>query len=519
MGKVWVTSGNVFYFEELVAKYPIVVTWWAFMLVPGNPEADERIRRALEAVLATPLFQRAEKQSAFLRYVIEKHLAGESASIKEYEIGTKVYHRSDSYDPREDPIVRVEASRLRARLREYYDTTGKNDPVRIELPKGTYIPTFDGVLASKTTQNDAILPPFAPVLAQPDRRVWYLLAGVVVVAGIGYWQFTDRAQRAAEVRKASRRTFQKASDLHAQMTPAAIKEARLLHEAILRSDPDWATAHSGLSHTYISLISVGGARRDDLGKTALAEARRSLELDPHLADGFAALVRYYRDIEMDFGSVESVCRTALEKAPDPFQILANCAPVQSIRGNHEIAELWARDAVRIRPRWSETWSVQAFVLWRAGRGAEAVAPARKAIEVDPKCIGARAILAMIAVDKDELEEAMRVMEEGLPSSGIDREEWYAYRGYVAALSGMKSEAARMYEALEQRSQTHIVSPISFARIRMGERNTEAALTLIEEAVRRRDVEAAMFITSPEALPIRNNPRYRAAARALGVRTF
>jgi len=108
------------------------------------------------------------------------------------------------------------------------------------------------------------------------------------------------------------------------------------------------------------------------------------------------------------------------------------------------------------------------------------------------------------------------MEWGLPAAGIDREEWYAYRGHVAARAGRSDDARKMYDRLDQRARTHVVSPVSFARIRLAERNTEAALTLIEEAVRRRDVEVAYFLTSPEAEPVKNNPRYRAAARALNL---
>ncbi|HEU0120533.1 MAG TPA: hypothetical protein VFQ91_08415, partial [Bryobacteraceae bacterium] len=460
------------------------------------------------------------KQSAFLRYVVEKYLAGEASGIKEYEIGTLVYQRSDDYDPREDPIVRVEASRLRARLREYYETSGKDDTVRIELPKGAYIPSFSGLIEPKEVQNDVILTqsvPPQPATEIPQRRfLWHWAAAILVLIAAGYWQFVYRPEASQQRRAALQRTFRQASHLHATMTPAAVREARLLHEAIVRSDPDWPLAHSGLSHVYISLISVGGSTREELGPAALAEARKSVALDPQLGDGHAALVRYYRDIQMDFAGVENACRTALEKAPDASQILVNCAPVQSLRNNHEIAELWARDAVRLNPTWGDSWYTQALVLWRAGRTAEAVAPAKRAVDVDTRAIGARAILAMIALSKGQNDEAVRVMEERLPTNGIDREEWFAYRGFLAASLGRKAEAERMYQELEQRSLRLAVSPVSFARIRMGERNWDAALTLLEEAARRRDVEAAMFLTSPEAVPLRENPRYQALAKAMGV---
>jgi TolB-like protein len=103
---------------------------------------NEHIAKSLERVLESPLFKNADRQSRFLRHVVEKHLNGEDGSLREIAIGLEVYDRRETYDPKEDPIVRVEASRLRARLREYYETADADDSVRIDIPKGSYVPTF-----------------------------------------------------------------------------------------------------------------------------------------------------------------------------------------------------------------------------------------------------------------------------------------------------------------------------------------------------------------------------------------
>jgi TolB-like protein len=107
-----------------------------------QPTADE-IRAQLDRVLASEGFANADRMSAFLRYVVERALAGESDQIKEYAIGVDVFGRNGSYDPRLDSIVRVEARRLRAKVDEYYATTGGRDPVIIGLRRGTYVPSFE----------------------------------------------------------------------------------------------------------------------------------------------------------------------------------------------------------------------------------------------------------------------------------------------------------------------------------------------------------------------------------------
>ena len=81
----------------------------------------------------------------FLRYVVEETLAERAEAIKEYTLGVEVFERGDTFDPREDPIVRVQARNLRMRLARYYAGPGANDPVRIAVPKRTYVPVFEEV--------------------------------------------------------------------------------------------------------------------------------------------------------------------------------------------------------------------------------------------------------------------------------------------------------------------------------------------------------------------------------------
>lgn len=100
----------------------------------------EAIRRQLQRILASRVFFSAQRSQAFLRYVVEKSILG--LSPKEYEIAVDVFERSADYDPAFDSTVRVEASRLRNRLREYYDTQGKYDPILIGIPKGGYSADF-----------------------------------------------------------------------------------------------------------------------------------------------------------------------------------------------------------------------------------------------------------------------------------------------------------------------------------------------------------------------------------------
>jgi len=106
------------------------------------PETAEAVRAELETVLKSQAFWRSERHSRFLRYICEMTLNGEGSKLNEYLIAHTVFDRGADYSSGEDSVVRRQAYSLRQKLRDYYAEEGKNNPVRIELPTGRYVPTF-----------------------------------------------------------------------------------------------------------------------------------------------------------------------------------------------------------------------------------------------------------------------------------------------------------------------------------------------------------------------------------------
>src|SRR5882724_4995379 len=96
----------------------------------------------LERILKNAPLVTSPSLSRFLRYIVEETLAGRSGNIREYTLGVHVFDRGEDFNPRLDPIVRVQARNLRARVAKYYEGQGGDDPIYIELPKGTYVPIF-----------------------------------------------------------------------------------------------------------------------------------------------------------------------------------------------------------------------------------------------------------------------------------------------------------------------------------------------------------------------------------------
>jgi hypothetical protein len=103
---------------------------------------DTEVRQQLHKILESDMFRRSAQMERFLTIVVERSFLGHPEDLKEYALGRDVFHRGEDYDPRADSIVRVEAQRLRRKLREYYESQGREDRVIIDLPAGSYVPSF-----------------------------------------------------------------------------------------------------------------------------------------------------------------------------------------------------------------------------------------------------------------------------------------------------------------------------------------------------------------------------------------
>ena len=142
-----VANGNVlrrngyvrFVFSGLGVHIRILTT----VLQWTPPISPSSVAEQLERVLQSDVFRGTGRSSKLLRFLVEETVNGRAERLKDYTLGSEVLGRGDGFDPRTDPIARVEASRLRSRLDLYYATEGASDSVVITLPKGGYVPRFE----------------------------------------------------------------------------------------------------------------------------------------------------------------------------------------------------------------------------------------------------------------------------------------------------------------------------------------------------------------------------------------
>ena len=256
-----------------------------FAVLDHFSEGDRRlIREQLGRILESTPFVQSRRRQRFLEYVVHETLAGRGERLKGYSIALEVFGRPDTFDPVADPIVRIEAGRLREKLRVYYDTDGRNDPIRIALPRGTYRPRI--VFSDADSSASRI------VLTQPAMRAenaQEVEAEDALLTGLGrFWHYTREACAEAQ------HSFHEAVEIDPRYAPA---HAWLARTYVWQSCMNWVPfaiepalehacraveidSRSVLGHSILGKVRL--YLKD--GQSAVAEAARACAIDPNAAE-------------------------------------------------------------------------------------------------------------------------------------------------------------------------------------------------------------------------------------------
>jgi hypothetical protein len=152
---------------------------------PNGAIPHELIREELDRILRSEDFRASKRSQEFLSYVVEQTLKGSTDVLKERTIGIDVFHRLPGYDPGEDATVRVKAGEVRKRLGLYYSTGGADDPIRIELPSGSYVPGFRRCKARPENHETITAPAVAAqITPQAKERTLSSYAWLVIPAAV-----------------------------------------------------------------------------------------------------------------------------------------------------------------------------------------------------------------------------------------------------------------------------------------------------------------------------------------------
>lgn len=261
------------------------------------------IRAGLDRVLVSDAFRAAPQLSAFLSFVVERTVDGRAAELKGYTIAVEGLGRPADFNPQLDPIVRVEAGRLRRALAQYYASEGRDDPVQISMPVGGYVPVFTW-FGGEGNRGILEATDEAP---EPDRRAARRWTGLTVVAlalgllALGWWYLAPtRGPMMSQAPKPA------AVEQAAGARPEAGAGLRLVQVAITIPSPPSDQKLSAVLQRFSALLVDAMARFDDIvtikaplpGAILADEVDYVIEIDAQGLDSGAvglARLRFVRD--------------------------------------------------------------------------------------------------------------------------------------------------------------------------------------------------------------------------------
>jgi hypothetical protein len=182
-----------------------------------NPLSTEHCEVQVRRIVQSAAFRNAATLQQLLQFLAAKTLSGSTEVLKEYTIGVEALGRRPNFDPKIDPIVRVQSHRLRLKLREYYDAEGAHDPILIQFPKGHYLPVFEAMSASSralhnTSADTAYEQEFSSADKTPDqasdapqshrhrnRKPVLMGIAILAIAALAYWMGSWRAEKQSTI--------------------------------------------------------------------------------------------------------------------------------------------------------------------------------------------------------------------------------------------------------------------------------------------------------------------------------
>jgi serine/threonine-protein kinase len=420
----------------------------------GIPTPQE-VHNQLNKVLASPPFARSARMCRFLRFAVEHALAGTGDQVKEYLVGVEVFDRKPDYDPRVDSIVRVEARRLRSKLKEYYLSTGNQDPVVIEFRKGAYAPTFysrgawDSAQPAEAAPTGIAVLPFANLSPEggdvyfsdglTEELILLLtrIRGLRVVALYSASQFRGREQNLNSIREELKvavilRGSVRRSAASVRVTAQLIDTgtgAYLWSEGFDRDLHDVVAIQEEIARAIVDTLRLA------LGSAGAAtSAPRQLNVEGY---NLCLQARYHAHRRTGEGLRRSMAcyELAIEKDPGSAPAHAGLSDTYSLLADYGMmhpkdamprAEAAAKRALELDPHSAEATSALAFIRsvfdWK---WAEAEELYRRAIAINPGYSKARHwfsvdFLAMLG-RFDEAETQTRVALELDPLSLIIHE--------------------------------------------------------------------------------------------------
>lgn len=439
-----------------------------------NSDRDLAVRAHLAEILRSHAFATSPRLRQFLTFIVERTLEGDEDGLKEYVIATSVYGRDVTYDPQIDSTVRVEASRLRKRLQDFYQNEGRHSALEIQLPKGRYIPAFverqpqiEAAPAAEPVGPSPVVPnPVRNERKLANRLVACLSLLASLLAGIAIWRLSPQPA-SASVRSREPNPDVMAKFVRAQRllrapvlqngwpgkVPPSVSESIGLFNEVTAADPAFARAWVGLAEAEEWAYELNGNQPAAALERSMSALQRAVQADPTLADAWSRLSSLY------------------------FHRY----------GNRALAEKAAREAVRLNPKDVAATARLVDLLRIRGYSREAASVVQRAIVLEPAHPRLWLQRALLAYDESRYEEALGYADHALGLfSGKSHPIGWWVKGLCLERLGRLSEAEAAYRAGMKATSVEAWNAPSLAYLMARTGRTKDAETILAELMRNVD---------------------------------
>jgi len=433
----------------------------------------------MERILRSHTFVHSHRIRRFLQFVVEEALRGRQHRLKEYVIGMEVFGRDESFDPRVDSIVRVEARRLRSKLEEYYASNGEpsdTTALRICIRKGSYVPLFEPCLSTQRNGSSAAL--------QQTRQSANRESYTAYLQGLRSWR-----DLTADCFTSSAAHFSRAVEL----------------------DAEYAAAWAALAEALTAGSVLEGNGSSEASARARYAAQKALELNDAAAESHVAmgLVRSFFEWNWTEGDRELEIALCLDPTNAGARVWYGLQ--LTCRGRHDRAHAQLGEAERLDPVSLPVHFAQGWMAVKEGEYDEASGRFRLIARMEPDSPWAWIGLGLCFAAQGMWQEAIAHF---VNASQMMRNQPFlnGCLGYCYAKSGRVEEALNLLAGLQDSGGP----AVSRAVIHAGLGEFARVFACLQEAALARESSLPLLITAPEFDALRNERPYAALQAAMGL---
>jgi tetratricopeptide (TPR) repeat protein len=491
-----------------------------------------QVNAALGRILATPAFVRSPRLAQFLRFAVEQRMSGRSDAPKEIEVGIQVFERGGDFDPRIDPVVRVQARLLRFKLHEYYETVGKTDPIRIDLPKGSYLPCFTATETSiRSRDHEGAVAGVHPSPSLRSLKVrWFVAAAllacalVTVAVSLNAWRDAIGKVWAKTLPVQPKAAQSHAAELYLKgryfwnkRTPEDLEKAVDYFTQSIVADPGYARAYVGLADSYGLLREFAGMPDSEAWPRALAAARKAVELDDSLAEAHSSLGfdLFYGSLDLKNGEREF--KRAVQLNPNYAEAHQWYATALMSVGRLQEASDEMERARELQPASRSILSDQGLLLFYQGKREQAIGQLRQVEAAEPSFRSAHFYLSYIFFAGRECPNYLSEARQAAESAHDPVEIAVA----TEAEKGFAAGGSRgMLESL-LRAQKRFSTQGRYPAFRVAETSAmlgrkREALDYLEDSYKKRELYMVTLPIAPTLVSLHAEPAYRNLIGQLGL---